>query len=553
MPDLMASLQGQDLGHFRILAEQWGIELNAPDARHALQQIVPQILHAEIIQDVTATLPAEARQALSDLASSGGKLAWVRFTQRYGEIRQWGAGRRDRERPDQNPISAAERLWYLGVIGRANLDTPDGPVEFAYIPDDILAFLRRGIANSGQNFGRPASPQECVNEIPADDFILDDACTFLAALRCGLPIALLSVSIPFMSALMLEGHILDDEETLNSEETRRFLEMRRGDALRHLVQLWLQGTINDLRMLPSLKVEGELTNNPVRTRKIILDHLSALHEDRWWDLSDFILAMQRLDPDFQRPTGDYETWYLRDALSGDFRRGFEYWNDVEGALLRYLIKGPLHWLGILDLASAAPGQEVRAFRVSPWARALIQGEIPDGMNDEDQPFRLYTDGRITVPRLTRRAIRYQLARFSTWEEYKQDAYHYRLTPAALGRAEKQGLTVNHLLTLLNKHIPAIPPMLIRAIQRWEKLGTEVRMETVDIIRSKSPDILQTLRKSPAGRFLGDALGVNSIIVKPGFSRQVLTALTEMGILGEEENHSQTTGTETDGLSTGNKS
>jgi len=532
MPDLMSSLQGQDLGHFRILAERWGLELNALDVRSAMQELVPNILQKEHIDDVIGTLPVEARQALDDLASGGGRLSWVRFTQRYGEVRQWGAGRRDRERPDQHPISIAERLWYLALVGRANLDTPDGPVEFAYIPEDILHLLPVQVEASRPILERAALPKEHVYQIPAGDGILDDGCTLLAALRCDLPADLIFVPPVFLKALLIEARVLDDDYTVSGEATRRFLEMPRAQALRHLVQTWLHGAINDLRMLPSLSAEGDWENDPIRTRQTVLAYLLTLKEMRWWSVPEFISAIQRDHPDFQRPTGDYDTWYIRNKRTGEFLRGFEHWDEVEGALLRYLITGPLHWLGILDLAAPTQDSAAGAFRFSSCGRALIRNEIPKGVAEEDQPVHVFMDGRIDIARLAQRAVRYQLARFSCWEGYKQEVYHYRLTPTALERAGRQGLTVNHLLTILNNQTVVVPPMLEKALHRWEKLGTEVKVEQVEILRSASPDILINLRKSTAGRFLGDALGVNSVIVKPGAGRKVLAALAEMGILGD---------------------
>ena len=35
MPTLAQSLHSHDLGHLRIIAEHWGIELAAPDTRHS--------------------------------------------------------------------------------------------------------------------------------------------------------------------------------------------------------------------------------------------------------------------------------------------------------------------------------------------------------------------------------------------------------------------------------------------------------------------------------------------------------------------------------------
>ena len=49
--------------------------------------------------------------------------------------------------------------------------------------------------------------------------------------------------------------------------------------------------------------------------------------------------------------------------SGEYLRGFEHWDEVDGRLIRYIITGPLHWLGVLDLARPEAEQEVTAFRL----------------------------------------------------------------------------------------------------------------------------------------------------------------------------------------------
>ena len=64
----------------------------------------------------------------------------------------------------------------------------------------------------------------------------------------------------------------------------------------------------------------------------------------WVSVADFIDAVKATDPDFQRPGGDYESWYIRDAGSGAYLTGFESWDRVEGELLRALLTGPARWL-----------------------------------------------------------------------------------------------------------------------------------------------------------------------------------------------------------------
>jgi hypothetical protein len=213
-------------------------------------------------------------------------------------------------------------------------------------------------------------------------------------------------------------------------------------------------------------------------------------------------------------------------------RGFEHWDDVDGALIRFMILGPLHWLGILDLAAPAPDAAPLAFRLSPWAEALLNGAPPENLEKEDETFLISSDARIRVPRLVPRAARYQLARFSEWESESAEAYLYRLTPASLERARGQGLRVIHLLTLLRRYALAVPPSLEKALTRWQDNGTEAHLENLLVLRLRNPEMLQMLRSSRAARFLEEPLGPTAVIIKPGAWEKVLAILAEMGYLGE---------------------
>jgi hypothetical protein len=128
-------------------------------------------------------------------------------------------------------------------------------------------------------------------------------------------------------------------------------------------------------------------------------------------------------------------------------------------------------------------------------------------------------------------VRYQIARFCAWEGFDGEAYLYRLTPASLEHARRQGLRSSHLLALLRKHGQALPPSLIRAVERWEEQGSQAQLEGLLVLRLNSPELLQELRASRAARYLGDPLGPAAVIVKPGATEKVLAALAEMGYLG----------------------
>jgi hypothetical protein len=317
---------------------------------------------------------------------------------------------------------------------------------------------------------------------------------------------------------------------------RTFLEASRGDALALLGRSWLESsTFNELRLLPGLDFEGNWDNHPRETRHRLLGLLSQLPQEPWWSLNAFIAMLREKLPDFQRPGGDYESWFIRRAGSEkDWLHGFQSWDEVDGALLRFLITGPLHWLGWYDLTVPEPGAPPAAFRPSVWAAALWQGSAPGGLPPETGQIRVNPDGRLKIPTLAPRTVRYQISRFCQWESENAEEYRYRLTPASLERARQQGLRTPALLSLLRRSAtPPLPPTLEQALERWEKLGAQASLEPAVLLRLAAPEILAALRKSRAARHLGEALSPTVVIIRPGGEEPIRQALAELGYLTEE--------------------
>jgi hypothetical protein len=376
----------------------------------------------------------------------------------------------------------------------------------------------------GEPLGRPASPKEREHPLPASDRILDDATTLLAALRMG--VAQVETTIPAVAALPLleaAGVIVDGRP--DAEAVRKFLEMPRPQALSMLAEAWQASrAFNELRLLPGLACEGEWTNRPLVTREFLLDLILAVPEGKWWSLPAFVRGVKEKYPDFQRPAGDYDSWFIKRTSDGAYLRGFASWDEVDGALVRFLISGPMYWLGMLDLAAAEEGGTPAAFLVR-------ENRVT---SNEKGKLTVASNGRVTIPRLFPRAARYLVSRFCVWEESKAEEYRYRVTTRSLKSANEQGLKVGQLLTLLAKNASAeIPPTFVRALKRWEANGTEARLETQTVLRLSRPGVLEELRKSKAGRFLGETLGPTAVVVKPGAGGRVLAALAELGLLAED--------------------
>jgi hypothetical protein len=565
MPNLSQSLPANDLGFIRIVASVWGLELASTEPVAAAVELGETLSDVELVEEVVSTLPKDVRAALEALAGGGGRMPWGTFTRRFGEVREMGAGKRDREAPHLHPKSAAEALWYRGLLARAFFDTEQGAQEFAFIPDDLLMALefagmvepvashavpertekstiekkpekivvklpvpvagQKVPESEGEPLGRPASPAEKAAPIAGSDRLLDDACTLLAALRMGIRPAEMGIPTEVVQDFLSAAKIIVKGKP-QPEPVKKFLEAPRPQALEMLSAAWQASPVfNELRQLPGLVCEGEWKNEPLVTREFLLELLEAIPEKQWWSVPAFVRDVKSKYPDYQRPAGDYDSWFIKREADGSYLRGFAHWDAVDGALLRYFIGGPLFWLGMVDLA-APEGQS------APAAFRIRDGDAPLS-KPENGKVGVLSNGKITVPRLTPRAARYQIARFCEWEDEKEDGYPYRITPASLVRAREQGLKGEQLLGILQKHAAApLPPPFVRALQRWEANGSEARLEKLVVLRLSTPEVLNELRASKAARFLGEILGPTTVIVKDGAQPKVLAALAEMGLMAE---------------------
>lgn len=535
MPDLLHTLLKYDIGHLRIIAGAWGLELETSEVDSATEELCASFLDLEAVTETMEILPADARSALTALLESNGKMEWAAFARKFGEIREMGAGRRDRERPHLKPISIAENLFYRGILAKAFFDNEKGAQEFAYIPEDLFEIINevtkeeRG-GKSTEPLGRPATPVEKAFEIPASDRILDDATTYLAALRLnlesnGLPLDR-QEQAPALQNLLITASLIK-KDVPQAEAVKSFLAASRVDALKSLGEAWQSSqTFDELRLIPTILCEGEWKNQPLVTREFLLDLVNAIPQNKWWSIPAFIRSIKEKFPDYQRPAGDYDSWFIKRTSDGQFLRGFAYWDQVDGALIKYFIQ-ILHWLGMADLASPEEGKEATAFKIL----SKVEGQ----KSNVDGKIVVASNGKIAISRYFSRAVRYQISRFCEWDDEKEDEYQYHVTARSLTHAKEQGLKAEQLLSLLVKYTNGnVPPALVKALKQWDAHGTEARVEKLLVLRVNRPEILEEMRKSKASKFLGEILSPTAVIIKSGAESKVLAALAEMGLLSEIE-------------------
>lgn len=552
MRSLEQALLDHELIILRVIGEWLGLDLTGKDKSRAVAELAGELAQVDLVREMEYLEPEEAA-ALTDLVRQGGRAPVAVFERAHGEVRLMGPGRMEREEPWLDPVSPAESLWYRGFLYRGFDQTDEGALEFYYLPHELLARLapqpaarRESPAAEAEPVLRPVSPPEETRAPPTD--AVDDLTTLLAlAQRTGLQ----SDRLPNLDGLLMnpdrdrrsllltlatEMSLLRrvDERLRPTRAALDWLQQSREAQLRALVDAWSRSIWNELRHTPGLVAEGESwQNDPLAARTALMDALPA--DDQWYRLADIVAVIRQQDPDFQRPDGNYETWYIRDAETRQYLSGFDNWNWVEGRLLRFLIQGPLFWLGMVEL-SAVTDPERAAYRLAPRALAWLD-DAPPATDEVRVPLVVQPEGVLLVPYNANRYERFQAARIADPEPLSPGKpYRYRIVPSSLAEAQGQGISPERMLQFLETAAGRpVPAGVRRGITRWAEKGVEGRLQAVVVLRVGDPDILETLRANPKTRdYVGETLGDLAVVIREGQWEPFRQAVAQLGLLLDVE-------------------
>ncbi len=447
------------------------------------------LLDPSLVQTMWRDLRPEERDALQSLVVGGNLMPVASFQRRWGEIRRLGGGSLQRLRPWLHPANVSESLWYRGLIARGFAETPEGLVECFAIPTDLLPLLALPVPAGIFPLPAPAMVDERAHT--DGDAFLDDLVTLLIHLhnhavwannrgqwrRKDLDAVLAQWQTPPAQpdhplALGGRGALLfhclgrldfvmtqSRRQRLNHDVVAGWLEQDRHQGRRSLFDAWRSSSDwNDLCLTPGLVcIEGNWRNDPVRTRAALFESLRQASVDVWYGLDAFVAAMHAYAPDFQRPDGNYDTWYLRDD-DGASLRGFEHWQEVEGRLLRYLWRGPLFWLGVIALDANSHHWRLTA-NGAAWLAAHGQDTTP---SDPPPPSLIvYEDFRMLLPSGAKPSDRFRAARFAEWEASWLGGYRYRISQGGLRRAAAAGIRPAQIIDFLDRSSGGALPANVR--------------------------------------------------------------------------------------------
>jgi len=294
---------------------------------------------------------------------------------------------------------------------------------------------------------------------------------------------------------------------------------------------------DELRDLPSLLCDpGGCPNEPWLARKRLCRILEQIPEDRWWDLGSFLAALRKHHPNYLRPDGDMDSWFVREASSGAFLRGPEHWDAIEGALAHHLIVGPLHWLGVIDLGEGDPdpGDDTgrTLFRISGAGKDLLT-ELPPHLADARPGEPLATVDtrlRVTIRVRDSRYQRYQLERLAQWEG-QDGVARYWLSEDAVWQAQNSGVTADQILAFLRRITKdRVPEIVVQTLRAWGRRFGGATLKRAVILETDDTSMMKRIRQMPGiSNLLGQELGPTRCIVSEENMDRVVAELKKQNI------------------------
>ncbi len=558
MKSLRDALLDQSPQMLRAIAETNRIELPEGGVREQWASVLADALtRPEMVQRAWQMLNEAEREVLGKVVLNGGRIKAFQMLRDHGEIRAFGPVALARDKPWLAPANATERLWYFGLIQRAFDVSGDFRGEIFYIPDEILPYLPRPAVDSGIALKSSAAPDTVSAHDTTfmwDTFIL---LSYVVRAEPGYTEGTL-LSVEDLRALDEQVLVKDSFVGKNIASAPRLTMLVRLARTARLIRIipavgvrlgseakaWLrttqqqrrlqlfdawkrERTWNELRYVPTLKIEDTgWRNDPRLARAAVLNSLLQCPAGEWLSVASLAAAIKKFDPDFQRPDGDYDRWHIRDAESGRLLTGFSNWNRVEGALLKFIVEGPLTWLGVV---SSGGGAEDGAFRLTDFGlRALgrTDADLP-----EPRPARFVVQGdfEVLVPIDAPMFARFQLERMAERVKWERISV-YRLTRESLLRLLGHSVTVDQMLAFLKRISRAPFPRNVEfTLREWAAKYGEITLRRGAVLHTRNQKLLSELRHHPeVSPYIREVLSPTVALVAPEQVEELQARLQALG-------------------------
>ncbi len=490
----------------RQMAHFWGIPDLEKAGRPGLQAgLEAQMCRPQAVRQALRQLDAEEREALRAVLAAGGQAPAPCLTRRYGSLRP-----PDLIAADPAGLNALERLYRKGLLFRAFAALGNWRGAVLFVPLEMRPYMPWPAPAPAEPLPQVA-PEEVTPSPPHLTLHRDVACFLALLCRQDLPEeaqedgtlrqaleGLFPFPHPayphFLLALTQRAGLLapDMAGTLRpSPEGRQWLRADPWLRTQTLFHTWRDDPRwDDLAAIPELEVERLWPADLAFPRNRVLQHLAVIPPAAWSPLEAWGRRVWEQEPDLlgARPPR------IRLRETGERLAGPQSWSQVEGRYLEFLLRGPLHWLGLVQWGRWGEKEVVRR---TPLGEALLDQAGRPELADEA----IMVEGNfeVWVPVEAGPYATFLLEQFT--ERVQQDQVsRYRLTRRALHRALERGETVDRLLDLLSRHArDEVPQNVAYTLREWASAYGQLRLKRPLLLLAQEADLLEEVLADPQVR------------------------------------------------------
>jgi hypothetical protein len=357
---------------------------------------------------------------------------------------------------------------------------------------------------------RSPTQEDTANVTPLDELLSPALLATLQASVTRTP-ALLRYAVRLLRLADILHKDDSDSSYLRSlpNAARLLLGPTRAEVARDLFELWLtQPGYEELFELQEENLRlrcrttplnhpilrpGELEAENSEARQMLVALIAQAPLDQWISFSAFARFIYRLIPTFlqkRQRLFPAPHWWLEAEEGRPLQPTQMYdWMRAEGHYLARLLRGPLHWWGISDLALGNEGQ-LLAFRLTPLAALLLNGIEPDEPLTEREDEDIYSlldvseEGEIVISCAPAAWSLIELVeQFTEQVGVRDNRLCYRLVPQSLTVALSRGQDPTALLRLLEhvaeRQAQRESPLtrLMGQLERWTTSYGQIRLYT----------------------------------------------------------------------------
>jgi len=507
-----------------MLARLWSLPADVSRSPEALANAM---LDPAAVERLLASLSARERAALTLVQQRGGSVGLPVLEREFGGIRSYA----DYPNPRayllalEQPPTPTERLWTLALLIAERDDARSSSRDNTYmIPADLLPLLPPVPERDRALHLSPAPDPEQVTE-GESSFLERNLLILLSLGQDGLLEVIPTGGMnkaslariakqsnpkdtfkgawreehwPYMQFVRRVGEgagllrVGADARLRPTREALDWLKLSSLERARKLLDGWVVSTWDELASFGGIKVQRAYFRDLPLAKRAILRLIGRMPAGAWIAYDAFVAEVKRVEPDFARPDGRYDTWgllsYTRQPING-----FEFWDQVESRQLLDIAGGTLRWLGLTDVG--VNGETAVSFRMNPLGAALIAGAAPPPETPVE-PLVVQPNFDVVVPAYASPYARFQLGRIAERVGGdRESAEVYKLAKRSVQAALERGITFEDMLRFLNEQSGPEPPQnIVASLREWAGQHGQVSLRRGVLLESDDPALLEQIRR-----------------------------------------------------------